>query len=36
MVFGNYDARKKFLKNVSVLISKYPETISVMMILTVS
>ena len=31
-----YDARKKCLKNVSVIISKYPENISVMMVLTVS
>ena len=32
----NYDAKKKCLKNVSVIISKYPENISIMMILTVS
>ena len=36
MVFGNYDARTKCLQNVSVIISKYPETISVMIVLTVS
>ena len=35
MVFGNYDTRKKLLKNVSVIISEYPENISIMMILTV-
>ena len=29
------DARKKCLKNLSVIISEYPETISVMMNLTV-
>ena len=36
MVFGNYDARTKYLQNVSVIISKYPETISAMIVLTVS
>ena len=35
MVFGNYDGRKKWLKIVSDIISKYPENIFIMAILTV-
>ena len=35
MVFGNCDARKKCLKIVSDMISKYPENISIMVILAV-